>query len=333
MIMRISIIIPTYNGAERIGNCLTALSQQDYKGEFEIIVVDDGSNDNTKQVVEKYSQVKFVHQKNAGPAAARNHGARLASGEILLLTDDDCVPMPDWISQMVQPFLDDSELVGVKGAYRTHQHELAARFVQLEYEDKYDVMAGYEYIDFIDTYSAGYRREIFLKYDGFDTTFPVACAEDQELSFRIGRDGHKMKFVPQAVVYHTHPSSVFSYMKKKYKFAFWKMLALKKNPEKLKGDTHTPQIMKVQLLVGPSLLCALVAGLYSPFALTAFYYLAIFFFATTIPFAIKSFRKDKWLAPLTPFFLLIRSLPQFVGVMAGSVWVATQSWHKPKVEF
>jgi GT2 family glycosyltransferase len=203
--------------------------------------------------------------------------------------------------------------------------------VQLEYEDKYDVMAKYAYIDFIDTYSAGYRREIFLKYDGFDTTFPVACAEDQELSFRIGRDGHKMKFVPQAIVYHTHPNSVLSYIKKKYKFAFWKMLALKKNPEKLKGDTHTPQIMKVQLLLGSSMLGALAAGLYSPLALTAFYYLALFFFATTIPFTIKSFHKDKWLAPLTPFFLLIRSLPQFVGVMAGSVWVATLSWRKPKV--
>jgi len=320
--MIISIIIPTYNGAKRIEKCLTALSQQDYKGEFEIIVVDDGSTDNTQQIVEKYPQVSLIAQTNAGPAAARNHGARVAKGEILLLTDDDCVPMPDWISQMVQPFLDNPELVGVKGIYRTHQPELAARFVQLEYEDKYDVMAKYAYIDFIDTYSAGYRREIFLKYDGFDTTFPVACAEDQELSFRIARDGHKMKFIPQAIVYHTHPNSVLSYIKKKYKFAFWKMLALKKNPEKLMGDTHTPQIMKVQLLLGPSMLGALAAGLYSPLALTAFYCLAIFFFATTIPFAIKSIRKDKWLAPLTPFFLLIRSLPQFVGVIAGSVWVS-----------
>jgi glycosyltransferase involved in cell wall biosynthesis len=321
----VSIIIPTYNGAKRIEKCLTTLSQQDYKGEFEIIVVDDGSTDDTQQTIKKFKEVTLIQKKNAGPATARNHGANIAKGEILLFTDDDCVPMPDWISQMVQPFLDNPELVGVKGAYRTHQPELTARFVQLEYEDKYDVMAKHEYIDFIDTYSAGYRRDIFLKYDGFDTSFPVACAEDQELSFRIGRDGHKMKFIPQAIVYHTHPNSVLSYIKKKYKFAFWKMLALKKNPEKLKGDTHTPQMMKVQLLLGPSMLGALAAGLYSPPALTAFYYLTILFFATTIPFAIKSFNKDKCLAPLTPFFLLIRSLPQFVGVMAGSVWVAIKS--------
>lgn len=323
--MIISIIIPTYNGAKRIKKCLDALNKQDYNGEFEIIVVDDGSTDDTQQVIENYKQVTLIQQKNAGPAAARNHGANIAKGEILLFTDDDCVPIPDWISQMVQPFLDDPELVGVKGVYRTNQPELTARFVQLEYEDKYDVMAKHEYIDFIDTYSAGYSRDIFLKYDGFDTSFPVACAEDQELSFRIGRDGYKMKFIPQAIVYHTHPNSLLFYIKKKYKFAFWKMLALKKNPEKLKGDTHTPQMMKLQLLLGPSILGALAASLYSPLALTAFYYLAILFFATTIPFAIKSFPKDKWLAPLTPFFLLIRSLPQFVGVMAGSVWVAMKS--------
>jgi glycosyltransferase involved in cell wall biosynthesis len=329
--MMVSIIIPTYNGAKRIGKCLEALTQQDYQGEFEIIVVDDGSTDETEEVVQQYPQIRLIQQQNAGPASARNQGARVANGEILLLTDDDCVPMPDWISQMVQPFLEKPELVGIKGVYRTHQRELTARFVQLEYEDKYDVMAKYAYIDFIDTYSAGYRRDIFLKYDGFDTTFPVACTEDQELSFRIGRDGHKMKFIPQAIVYHTHPNSVLSYIKKKYKFAFWKMLALQKNPEKLTGDTHTPQTMKVQLLLGPTMLGALAAGLYSPVALIVFYCLAISFFATTIPFAIKSFYKDKWLAPLTPFFLLIRSLPQFFGVMAGSVWVATQSWRKPKV--
>jgi glycosyltransferase involved in cell wall biosynthesis len=327
----VSIIIPTYNGAKRIGKCLEALTQQEYQGEFEIIVVDDGSTDETEEVVQQYSQIRLIQQPNAGPAAARNQGARVANGDILLLTDDDCVPMPDWISQMVQPFLENPELVGIKGVYRTHQRELTARFVQLEYEDKYDVMAKYAYIDFIDTYSAGYRRDIFLKYDGFDTTFPVACTEDQELSFRIGRDGHKMKFIPQAIVYHTHPNSVLSYIKKKYKFAFWKMLALKKNPEKLTGDTHTPQTMKIQLLLGPSMLGALAAGLYSQIALIVFYCLAISFFATTIPFALKSFRKDKWLAPLTPLFLLIRSLPQFLGVMAGSVWVATQSWRKPKV--
>ena len=321
--MLVSIIIPTYNGAKRIGKCLTALSQQYYQGEFEIIVVDDGSTDDTQEeIIKNYPQISLIQQKNAGPAAARNHGAQVAKGEILLMTDDDCVPMPDWISQMVQPFLDDFELVGIKGVYRTHQRELTARFVQLEYEDKYDVMAKYTNIDFIDTYSAGYRRDIFLKYDGFDTTFPVACTEDQELSFRLGRDGHKMKFIPQAIVYHTHPNSVLSYIKKKYKFAFWKMLALKKNPEKLTGDTHTPQTMKVQLLLGPSLLGTLAAGLFSPLALTACCCLALLFFVTTIPFAIKSFRKDTWLAPLTPFFLLIRSLPQFVGVVAGTVWVA-----------
>ena len=59
-----------------------------------------------------------------------------------------------------------------KGAYRTRQKTLIARFVQIEYEDRYRLMAGADSIDFIDTYSAGFRRERFLEMNGYDTSFP-----------------------------------------------------------------------------------------------------------------------------------------------------------------
>lgn len=57
-----------------------------------------------------------------------------------------------------------------------------------------------------------------------------------------------MVFIPEAVVYHTHPNTFYDYLKKKYKFAYWRMLALKKNPQKVVNDSHTPQTMKIQLL-------------------------------------------------------------------------------------
>jgi len=81
---------------------------------------------------------------------------------------------------------------GAKGVYRTPQRGLAARFVQIEYEDKYRLMARLPDIDFIDTYSAGFRRDRFLEMSGYDTSFPVACAEDIELSYRMSARGWMM---------------------------------------------------------------------------------------------------------------------------------------------
>src|SRR5882757_11067209 len=262
-----SIIIPTFNGASRIGNCLESLVKQTAGRNVEILVVDDGSTDNTANVVRGYSSVRLVSQANAGPASARNRGALEAKGKILLFTDDDCVPMPDWLQAMLGPF-QDPDVVGAKGVYRTHQKSLAARFVQIEYEDKYRLMAGLSSIDFIDTYSAGFRRDRFLEMTGYDTSFPVACAEDVELSYRMSARGWTMKFVPAAIVYHTHPDTLLRYLKKKYKFAFWRMLAVRKNPRKGVKDSHTPQVMKLQLLFVPALVVAVVLDLILPWSVS-----------------------------------------------------------------
>src|SRR3984893_16785989 len=122
-----SIVIPTFNGASRIGNCLDSLVKQTTDRDIEILVVDDGSTDNIANLIRSYSSVRLISQTNAGPASARNRGALEATGKILLFTDDDCVPMLDWLQAMLEPF-EDPEVVGAKGVYRTHQKSLAARF-------------------------------------------------------------------------------------------------------------------------------------------------------------------------------------------------------------
>ena len=315
----VSIVIPTFNGANRIGNCLDALRDQATRWNAEILVIDDGSTDNTGEVVRHYSDVRLITQTNAGPAAARNRGASEARGAILLFTDDDCVPTPNWLHAMLEPF-QDPEVVGAKGVYRSRQKSIAARFVQIEYEDRYRLMAGFPYIDFVDTYSAAFRRERFLEMGGYDTSFPVACAEDIELSYRMSARGWKMKFVPDAIVYHTHPNSFSRYLKKKYKFAFWRVLAVKKNPSKGIKDSHTPQLMKLQLLFAPALLISAAIDLTgrSPVPLSLGVLTA--FLASTLPFAIRAFAKDREVGLLSPLILVARACVQLLGVGAGIVY-------------
>lgn len=316
----ISIIIPTFNGASRVSNCLDAILPQAEAHNAEILVVDDGSTDNTAGVVVRYPTVRLIRQANAGPAAARNRGAAEASGAIIVFTDDDCVPAPGWLDAMLKPF-DDPQVVGTKGAYRTRQKSLIARFAQIEYEDKYRVMLGFEYIDFLDTYSAAFRRENFLEMQGYDTSFPVACAEDVELSYRMSVRGWKMKFAPEAFVYHTHPETLGKYLKKKYKFAFWRVLAVRKNPSKGIKDTHTPQLMKFQLLFAPALVLgialdlALRTPLRSPFSLVVL----LAFLASTLPFAFRAGSKDALVGLLCPLLLASRACAQFCGVVGGLV--------------
>lgn len=286
-------------------------------------MVDDGSTDDTAEVAKGYAEIRLIRQRNAGPAAARNHGARAARGSIILFTDDDCVPTSRWVEAMLAPF-QDSEVVAVKGAYRTRQKELAARFVQIEYEDRYRRMARLPGIDFIDTYSAAYRRSHFLEAEGYDTSFPVACAEDAELSYRMSARGWKMKFAPEAVVYHTHPNTFARYLKKKYKFAFWRMLAVRKNPAKGVKDSHTPQLMKLQLLLIPSLVLALIIDTVRHGAIPSSAVVLGAFLLSVLPFTIRAARKDFAVGFLAPALLALRACAQFTGVIAGLIYTLRQ---------
>jgi glycosyltransferase involved in cell wall biosynthesis len=321
----VSVIIPTYNRARRIGCCLTALREQDFERRFEILVVNDGSTDNTLEVLSSYPEARVITQNNAGPAAARNHGVREATGEIVLFTDDDCEPYPNWLTEMLKPF-DDPEVVGAKGVYRTRQREIVARFVQLEYEDRYRLMARQQTIDFIDTYSAAFRRDRFLETGGYDTSFPVACCEDSELSYRMSARGWKMLFVQTAIVWHQHPATLSSYLRRKVKFAFWRVPAVKKTPGKMVKDSHHPQLMKLQLLFAPALLAGLANDLVGLGAIHQMTLIVLMLFVlSTLPFARRAFRKDPLVGGLSPLILAGRSCAQLIGLIGGVLYVLRSS--------
>lgn len=319
--MRFSVIVPTYNSRKTIASCLEALLHQSVPlDEYEIVVVDDGSTDGTAEIVREYG-VTYLPQPHRGPAAARNLGVAHAAGEIVLFTDADCVPAANWIEKMALPFEDD-EIVGVKGVYRTRQQELVARFVQLEYEDKYKRMRRSRFIDFIDTYSAGYRRDVLLANGGFDTGFPGASVEDQELSFRLARRGYKMVFQPEAVVYHHHATDLLSYARKKFRIGYWKVRVHARHPQKLVNDSHTPQLLKVQVGLMPVLVATLFLALGGMLPWGAFGAVLAVFGLTTLPFCVKAVARDRAVGIVAPLFLLVRAGALAAGWAAGVLSLA-----------
>jgi len=311
-----SVIVPARNAGATLPACLQALERQT-AGEriLEIIVVDDGSRDDTAEIARRAGAV-VLQLPGRGAAAARNLGARQARGAILLFTDADCEPAPDWAEAMLAPFAD-AEVVGVKGTYCTRQQELTARFVQLEYEDKYRRMARRRYIDFIDTYSAGYRRDIFLRYGGFDESFPRANVEDQEFSFRLAAAGHKMVFQPHAVVCHQHAASLPAYVRKKFWIGFWKVKVHLRHPGKAVDDSHTPPVLKLQILLLGLACTGLIAGLFWRPGWTLAGASLAAFLVSTLPFCVRAWSRDRAVALLAPAFLLARAGALGFGLAAG----------------
>ena len=321
---RVSVIIPAYNAAATIGRCLEALADQTRAPE-EIIVVDDGSTDDTASVA-RSAGITVVSQENAGPAAARNYGAEMARGSVLLFTDADCAPDRAWVERMIEPF-EDPAVAGVKGTYRTRQPGLVPRFVQLEYESRYDHMEDREAIDFVDTYSAGYRRDVFVTYNGFDTRFPTASVEDQELSFRLAGAGHRLVFVPQAQVFHLHDETLWDYVRRKFWIGCWKVRVMRTHPAKVVRDSHTPQMLKVQmLLAGLGGLLVVAALLARPLAPQLTGRLAaagvsawVLLVLSAIPFLVKIWRRDRRVLLVAPLMVFLRAWALGLGFSLGAV--------------
>jgi GT2 family glycosyltransferase len=312
---QVSVIVPAYNGAATVDDCLRALLEQQTRRSYEIILVDDGSTDDTAHEVAAFApRVRLVRQQHAGAAAARNRGVSAALGDILLFTDADCEPIPGWIENLASA-LDGAD--GAKGTYRTRQRSVVARWVQAEYESKYRRMAQRPTIDFIDTYSAAYRRDVFDAAGGFDEALQVD--EDQELSFRLAEAGARLVFAPEAVVYHRHVATPLAYMKRKFRIGYWKVLVAAMHPARIITDSHTPQSLKAQMALLALVLLLLPATPFSRLARRALAIAAGTLLATTLPIAARIAADDPAVALAAPLMSLLRSAGLLAGTLAGLV--------------
>ncbi len=248
----VSVVVPVRDNAPGIQSCLAGLARQGVP--LEVIVVDDGSRDGSGDAARVTGACVLEAGAN-GAAAARNAGLRAARGEIVLFTDSDCIPCPGWARSLVEP-LAERGVVATKGCYRTRQEQVTARFVQLEYEERYRRMQELDTIDFLDTYSLGVRRADLLAIGGFDAALPGASVEDQEMSFRLAERG-RFRFAPGAVVEHRHAASPIGYAKKKLRIGRGKATLLRRHPRRIRGDSHTPDGLRFQ--VGALLLALLLA--------------------------------------------------------------------------
>lgn len=314
--IKATVIIPAYNAARSLDECLTAVRDQDVEAPYEIIVVDDCSDDLTAELTIASDVIVIRHERRLGASAARNSGIDVAQGEILCFTDADCAPKQDWLRQILKPFTDET-IDGCKGTYATNQNELVARFVQIEYEDRYDLLKNQERINFIDTYSAAYRRQVIQANDGFDKQFTFL--EDQELSFRLAARGYEMVFQPQATVYHYHSDSLLSYFRKKFLIGYWKAQIVRRFPGRAIQDSHTPQVLKVQILFVALMMAALAGVVVTRWSALLLVATTVAFLLSAAPFLRKAWSKDKAVAIASLVLLFVRAAALGVGYAWGLI--------------
>lgn len=323
-----SVVVPVYNAGESLIRLLDALAMQSRIPD-EIVMVDDGSTDCSGDIARQWHHrhpeilLQVIQQANQGPAAARNRGTHQATGDLVVFIDSDCIPLSDWLEKMAAPFAD-PEVVGVQGAYRCNQPEWIAQFSQLEIEERYTRMLRSPSIDFIGTYAAAYRRQIFFEKGGFDTRFPMASGEDAEFSFRLADHGLRMVFAPEAFVYHSHPDTLKRYLRQKYWRAYWRNLIYRQHFSRMWKDSYTPNTLKIQTLLGmlffPSLAAIPLAswGWMVPVGILA----AIF--ALTLPFTFWVAKQSRTIAMGSPLILFLRSFVLAIGAAHGffmGLWV------------
>jgi glycosyltransferase involved in cell wall biosynthesis len=218
-----SVIVPTFQRADAIARCLDALGAQTLERErFEVIVVDDGSRQPPRDVVARAAaalDVRLLEQSNAGPASARNTGARAARGEYVVFTDDDCLPDPEWLRAIDATAARHPGCAIGGRVVNALGDGLYSTASQLLIEFLYD----YFNVDesggrFFITSNLAFPKRAFHDVGGFDVSFPLAAAEDRDLCDRWREAGLAMLYCEEAVGHHAHALGLGSFCRQHFNY-------------------------------------------------------------------------------------------------------------------
>jgi len=219
----VSFVIPTYARPERLRECLAALARQTMAADtFEIVVVDDGSPQpvvSPEGTTPAGPTIRIIRQQNAGPSAARNRGVAEARGELIALTDDDCLPTPTWLESLVAAHrkCPDSLVGGItfNGLTNDVFATTSQMIVDLVYEHfNRDHEAAY----FLTSNNMLCSRSAYSALGGFDTSFPRAGAEDRDFCDRWRASGRPLRLVPAATIEHCHSQTLRQFLGLHYRY-------------------------------------------------------------------------------------------------------------------
>lgn len=245
MPIAVSVVIPTYNRMDILPQVLDGLAVQAGAPPFEVVVVDDGSTDDTPTYLGQRSaaglgaaSLRVLRQANQGPAAARNRGVASAQGALVAFLGDDTVPSAGWLARHMEAHDARRSAAPVAVIGHTAWHPRMRLTPFLRYINDHGLQFGYALIEdpenvpfnFLYTSNLSLPRSL-LEREPFDLRFPYAAWEDIELSYRLHRRGLRLVYEPAAKAAHDHPTDLGRFAVRQEKAGYCAVVFHRLHPE------------------------------------------------------------------------------------------------------
>lgn len=270
-----SVIIPVYNRPDEVDELLDSLCKQTEKL-FEVIIVEDGSSVDCKQVLDKYSSkldISYYYIENSGPGQARNYGARHANGDYLIILDSDCILPPTYILS-VQRELEKTQADAFGGPDKALDTftpiQKAINYSMTSLFTTGGIRGGNKNIKkfYPRSFNMGIRRKVYEALNGFSA---MRFGEDIDFSIRIYAAGYKVALFPTAYVYHKRRNNFKTFFKQVYNSGIARINLYKKYPDTLKLTHFFPSCFflfyLLSLLISPWCLLGVCCVLFYAFVL------------------------------------------------------------------
>lgn len=226
---RVSVVVASYNGARTLHACLDSLTHLNYP-DYEIILVDDGSTDNTPQIAALYKNIRTIRQENLGLSVARNTGIFAANGEIVAFTDSDCRADEDWLYYLVGDLLK-TGFTGIGGHnFLPPEDSPTAAAVLVSPGGPAHVMLNDRLAEHIPGCNMAFYKWALTEIGGFDPIFRKA-GDDVDVCWRLQQRGYRIGFSPGGFVWHYRRSTVKDYLKQQRGYGEAEAMLVRKHPE------------------------------------------------------------------------------------------------------
>jgi glycosyltransferase involved in cell wall biosynthesis len=248
---RVSVIVPAFNSQNTIEDCLDSFLRLDYpKENVEIIVVDNGSTDQTRAILERRAaEIVLLHEHKRGPAAARNRGLLNATGQVVAFTDSDCVVESNWLRSIVSTLHE--KQVGAAGGRILAK--IPCNRIEQFGELIHDHHSAIEVCEppYVITMNWASRLSVLEEVEFFDDSF-TRC-EDVDLSYRLLQAGYDFRYVPDAIIYHRNERTLSGLLREGFLHGYYSVQALKRHRQFLRGLGHCRSLFRTYRDLGSRL--------------------------------------------------------------------------------
>lgn len=247
MELKFSIIIPVFNRPDEVDELLQSITQQDFNGFLEVVIVEDGSEITCKKIIEKYQDtlsIQYFEKENSGPGLSRNFGMKYAKGNYFLILDSDVLLPKNYIS-VVNTHLNQNYTHAFGGPDAAHSsftllqksinYSMTSFLTTGGIRGKKQSLGKFQ----LRSFNLGISKEAFEKTKGFSE---MRTGEDIDLTFRLWKIGFETQLIDKAFVYHKRRNSIASFFKQTFAFGTARPKLNKKYPKSSKLTFWFPSL-------------------------------------------------------------------------------------------